>query len=129
MSMELMESGIVRENHPCRHEGRIEFKVRRETSGNLVGKGDEPKDRLQDLAEVGFTQRLRREAEQLRREAEQKPVLIKILLSLRVEQIPILKDLELSRKVKRIPIVRDLGTVLRDLGTAVTDLRRMRRTV
>ena len=128
MSMELMESGIVRENHPCRHEGRIEFKVRRETSGNLVGKGDEPKDRLQDLAEVGFTQRLRREAEQLRREAEQKPVLIKILLSLRVEQIPILKDLELSRKVKRIPIVRDLGTVLKD-HTAVTDLRRRRRTV
>ena len=128
MSMELMESGIVRENHPCRHEGRIEFKVRRETSGNLVGKGDEPKDRLQDLAGVGFTQRLRREAEQLRREAEQKPVLIKILLSLRVEQIPILKDLELSRKVKRIPIVRDLGTVLKD-HTAVTDLRRMRRTV
>ena len=129
MSMELMESGIVRENHPCRHKGRIEFKVRKETSKTLVGKGDEPMNRLQDLTGVGFTQKLGREAEQLSQRAEQTPILINLLLSLRVEQIPILKDLELSRRVERIPVMRDLGTILKDLGTAVTNPRRVRRTV
>ena len=129
MSMELMESGIVRENHPCRHEGRIEFKMRKETSGNLVGKGDKPMDRLRDLAGVGFNQKLRREAEQLSREAERTQILKNLLLSLRVEPIPILKDLELSRRVERIPVMRDLGTILKDLGTAVTNPRRVRRTV
>ena len=78
MSMELMESGIVRENHPCRHEGRIEFKVKKETSKILVGKGDEPMNRLQDLIGEEIMQKLGRRAEQL---------------SQRVEQIPILMDL------------------------------------
>jgi len=75
MSMELMESGIVRENHPCRHEGRIEFKVKDQI---LVGKGDEPMNRLQDLIGEEMIQKLGRRAEQL---------------SQRVEQIPILMDL------------------------------------
>ena len=150
MSMELMESGIVRENHPCRHKGRIEFKVRKETSRISVGKGDEPMHRLQDLIGVGLTRTLGREAEQLSQRAGQTPILMNLLLSLRVEQTLILKDLELNRKVERIPIMRDLGavlkdldtilkgldtvlkdldTVLKDLGTVVMDLGRMRHMV
>ena len=148
--MELMESGIIRENHPCRHKGRIEFKVRKETSKILVGKGDEPMNRLQDLIGVELTQKLGREAEQLSQRAGQTPILMNLLLGLRVEQTLILKDLELSRKVERIPIVRDLGavlkgldtvlkgldavlkgldTILKDLGTVVMDLGRMRHMV
>ena len=136
MSMELMESGIVRENHPCRHKGRIEFKVKKETSKILVGKGDEPMNRLQDLIGVEMTQKLGREAEQLSQRAEQTPILMNLQLNLRVEQTPILKDLELSRRVEHIPILRDLGTVLKgldtvlkDLGTVLMDLNRMRRMV
>ena len=143
MSMELMESGIVRENHPCRHKGRIEFKVRKETSRISVGKGDEPMHRLQDLVGVGLTRTLGREAEQLSQRAGRTPILMHLLLGLRAERIRILKDLELSRKVERIPIVRDLGavlkgldavlkgldTIMKDLGTVVTDLGRMRHMV
>ena len=143
MSMELMESGIVRENHPCRHKGRIEFKVKKETSRISVGKGDEPMHRLQDLIGVGLTRTLGREAEQLSQRAGQTPILMHLLLGLRAERIRILKDLELSRKVERIPIVRDLGavlkgldavlkrldTILKDLGTVVKDLGRMRHMV
>ena len=120
--MELMESGIVRENHPCRHKGRIEFKVKKETSKILVGKGDEPMNRLQDLIGVEMTQKLGREAEQLSQRAEQTPILMNLQLNLRVEQTPILKDLELSRRVEHIPILRDLGTVLKDLDTILKDL-------
>ena len=141
--MELMEIGRIRENRPCRHKGRIEFKVKKETSKILVGKGDEPMNRLQDLIGVEMTQKLGREAEQLSQRAGQTPILMNLLLGLRVERIRILKDLELSRKLERIPIVRDLGavlkdldtilkgldTILKDLGTVVKDLGRIRHMV
>ena len=129
MSMELTESGIVRENHPCRHKGRIEFKVRKETSRIYVGKGDGPMHRLQDLVGVGLTRTLGREAEQLSQRVEQTPILMNLQLSLRVEQIPILKDLELSQRVEQIPILLDLGTILMDLGTVLLDLGTIRRMV
>ena len=83
--MELTEIGRITENRSRRLRGRIEFKVKKETSKILVGKGDEPMNRLQDLIGIDMTQKLGREAEQLSR---------------RAEQIPILKDLELSRKVE-----------------------------
>ena len=121
MSMELMEIGRVTENRPCRLKGRIEFKVKKETSKILVGKGDEPMNRLQDLIGVEMTQKLGREAEQLSQRVEQTPIFMNLQLSLRVEQTPILKDLELSRRVEQVPILRDLGTILMDL----TRIRRM----
>ena len=143
MSMEWMESGKVRENHPCRRKGRIEFKVRKETSRIYVGKGDGPMHRLQDLVGVGLTRKLGREAEQLSQRAGRTPILMHLQLSQRAERIRILKDLELSRKVERIPVVRDLGTVLKgldtilkgldtilkDLGTVVKDLGKIRHMV
>ena len=113
--MELMEIGRVTENRPCRLKGRIEFKVKKETSKILVGKGDEPMNRLQDLIGIDMTQKLGREAEQLSQRVEQTPIFMSLQLSLRVEQT-ILKDLELSRRVEQVPILRDLGTILMDLG-------------
>ena len=129
MSMELTEIGRVKENRPCRHEGRIGFTVNEETSEILVGKGDEPMNRLRDLIGVGMTQELGREAEQLSQRAEQTLILMNLQLSLRVGLTPILKGLELSRRVEQVPIMRDLGTILRDLGTVLMDLGRMRRMV
>ena len=111
--MELMEIGIIRENRPCRHKGRIEFKVKKETSKILVGKGDEPMNRLQDLIGEEIIQKLGRSAEQLSQRVEQTPILMNLQLSQRVEQIPILKDLELSQRVEQIPILLDLGTIRR----------------
>ena len=78
MSMELMEIGRTKENRPCHKKGRIEFKVKKEISKILVGKGDEPMNRPQDLIGEEIIQKLGRSAEQL---------------SQRVEQIPILMDL------------------------------------
>ena len=112
--MELMEIGRITEIRSCRLKDRIDFEVKKETPKILVGKGNEPMNRLQDLIGIDMTQKLGREAEQL---------------SQRVEQTLILKDLELSRKVEQALIWRDLGTVLRDLGKTLRDLGRIPRMV
>ena len=59
--------------------------MRKETSKILVGKGDVPMDRLQDLIGEELTRKLSREAEQLNREVEQTSISMNLLLSLRVE--------------------------------------------